>query len=277
MCGWLISYSPCSNQSRLEDGNLTGVFAGDLSVADANRRPYQLHLDAKLRGDILNGSVAAISLPAPRAGNALSYWIELQRLDADPHTHALFKGRDLTGWRVVDKYDFSRHGQVTVENDAIVLHAGKPGTAISVTDPFPRIDYEVAFEAKRMEGSDFFCGLTFPVEDDYLTLVIGGWGGGVTGISNLDDNSAVENETTGYTDFEQDRWYKIRLRVTSGHVAAWLDDEQIVNVDTQDRRLSIWWEQEPVRPFGIASWYTKAAIRRMTVKRIQNSESSSQK
>lgn len=225
----------------------------------------------------MNGSVAAISLPAPRAGNALSYWIELQRLDADPHTHALFKGRDLTGWRVVDKYDFSRHGQVTVENDAIVLHAGKPGTAISVTDPFPRIDYEVAFEAKRMEGSDFFCGLTFPVEDDYLTLVIGGWGGGVTGISNLDDNSAVENETTGYTDFEQDRWYKIRLRVTSGHVAAWLDDEQIVNVDTQDRRLSIWWEQEPVRPFGIASWYTKAAIRRMTVKRIQNSESSSQK
>ena len=95
----------------------------------------------------------------------------------------------------------------------------------------------------------------------YLSLVLGGWGGGATGISNLDNMSAIENETTGFHEFEQDRWYRIRLRVTDDKVEAWVDDEQIVGVEHTKHKLSIWWEQEPVRPFGIASWYTKSALR----------------
>ncbi len=67
------------NEPRLEHGYLRGVFAGDLNTTDANRRPYHLHLDVKLRGDTLNGSLTAISLAAPRAGNALSHWIELKK------------------------------------------------------------------------------------------------------------------------------------------------------------------------------------------------------
>ena len=38
------------------------------------------------------------------------------------------------------------------------------------------MDYELRLEAKRVEGGDFFCGLTFPVGKEYCTLILGGWG-----------------------------------------------------------------------------------------------------
>lgn len=176
-------------------------------------------------------------------------------------SHDMFDGRSLAGWTIIEKYDFERHGEIKVEDNIILLAAGTPATGIRVAGDFPRLNYEVTLEAKRIEGSDFFCGITFPVGEDYLSLVLGGWGGGTTGISNIDNMSAIENETTGFHEFEQDRWYRIRLRVTDDKVAAWVDDEQIVDVEHAKHKLSIWWEQEPVRPFGIASWYTKSALR----------------
>lgn len=185
-----------------------------------------------------------------------------------PSTVRLFNGRDLAGWSVIDKYDFARHGEITVEDDAVVLGAGTPASGIRIAGDFPRMNYEVALEAKRIEGSDFFCGITFPVGDDYLSLVLGGWGGGTTGISNLDNLSAIENATTGFQEFEQNRWYRIRLRVTDEKVETWVDDEQIVDVEHRKHKLSIWWEQEPVRPFGIASWYTKSALRNIRLTRL---------
>jgi CubicO group peptidase (beta-lactamase class C family) len=254
------------NGSRLSNGRLTGVFAGSIGTDDADRRPHQLRLDANLRDETMNGSLTSLSLPSRKPGNALSYWVELNRVDPSPKATSLFNDRDLSGWRVIDKYDFARHGDVRVEDEMIILEAGTPATGITTSRPFPRIDYEVSLETKRIEGGDFFCGMTFPVNEDYLSLILGGWGGGVTGISNLDDLPAVENETTGYQEFEDGRWYKVRLRVTKDKVEAWVDDEQIVDVELADRKLSIWWEQEPVRPFGLASWYTKAAVRKIKLK-----------
>ncbi|MEO8493450.1 MAG: DUF1080 domain-containing protein [Planctomycetota bacterium] len=185
-----------------------------------------------------------------------------------PATRSLFNGRDLSGWSVIEKYDFARHGEITVEGDAIVLGAGTPASGIRIAGDFPRMNYEVTLEAKRIEGSDFFCGLTFPVGEDHLSLVIGGWGGGTTGISNLDGMSAIENQTTGFQEFEQNRWYRIRLRVTDEKVKTWVDDDQIVDVEHRKHKLSIWWEQEPVRPFGIANWYTKSAVRNIRLTRL---------
>ncbi|MBI2479180.1 MAG: DUF1080 domain-containing protein [Planctomycetia bacterium] len=180
----------------------------------------------------------------------------------------LFDGRTLAGWDVIEKYDFERHGAITVKDEAIILEAGAPATGVRVAGDFPRLNYEVSLDAKRIEGSDFFCGITFPVGEDYLSLVLGGWGGGTTGISNLDNMSAVENTTTGYHEFEQDRWYHIRLRVTGDKIEAWIDDEQIVDFEHAKHKLSIWWEQEPVRPFGIASWYTTSALRNIRLTRL---------
>ncbi len=67
------------NQPKFESGALRGVFVGNIGTPDANRRPYHLHLDLKLRGEVLNGALCAISLPGPRAGNALSYWVEVRK------------------------------------------------------------------------------------------------------------------------------------------------------------------------------------------------------
>ena len=50
-------------------------------------------------------------------------------------------------------------------------------TGITWTNEMPRMGYEISLEAMRVEGSDFFCGLTFPVGKDYLSLIVGGWGG----------------------------------------------------------------------------------------------------
>lgn len=180
----------------------------------------------------------------------------------------MFDGKSLEGWRVIDKNDFERRGEVVVEDGAIVIGAGKPASGVAWKGPLPRVNYELRLEAKRIEGSDFFCGVTFPVGDDYLSLIVGGWGGGVTGVSNLDGMSAVENETTGYVEFKQDQWYAVRLRVTDDRVQAWVDRDRIVDIATKGRKLSIWWEQEPARPLGIVSWDTKAAIRNVRMKRL---------
>lgn len=256
------------NGSALRDGMLTGEFAGDIGTEDANRRPYHLHLRAKLRGEMLNGAVTAISVPARKAGNALSHWVELTRIDSDPEIWSLFNGHDLDEWKIANQVDFERHGKVEVVNGELILHQGKPATGIAYDGAPPRMNYEISLEAKRIDGNDFFCGLTFPVGDSYLSLILGGWGGGVTGLSNLDGASAVENETTGSQEFVQNRWYAVRLRVTPGKVQAWLDGESLVDVDIRNRKLSIWWEQEPMRPLGIASWNTTGALRNIRIKRL---------
>jgi len=67
------------DQAKFSDGVLSGIFAGDIGTEDANRRPYNLRLEVKKRGDVLNGSLIALSLPGTRVGNALTHWIEVRR------------------------------------------------------------------------------------------------------------------------------------------------------------------------------------------------------
>lgn len=205
----------------------------------------------------------------------------------------LFDGKSLAGWHVADKINFDMHGKVAVEDGAIRMAPGQPATGIvwvgdeaktsssdgkssasdakkSPTVPFPRVNYELRLEAMRTEGNDFFCGLTFPIGEEYCTLIIGGWGGGVVGLSNVDNYSAVENETTDYRDFKDNTWYRIRLRVTAGKVEVWIDDESVIDLETKGKKFSIWWEQEPMRPFGIATWYTGTAIRNVVLSSVRD-------
>ncbi|MCP4725352.1 MAG: beta-lactamase family protein [bacterium] len=59
------------------DGFLRGYFHGDLRTEDVNKLPYNLNAELKLRGDLLNGSVTAVSRPGKRTGNGLTHWAEL--------------------------------------------------------------------------------------------------------------------------------------------------------------------------------------------------------
>ncbi len=65
------------NDVVFKDGYLFGRMIGNIGTDDANRHPYNLHITMKLRGNILNGSITAITSPKDRFGNALSHWIEV--------------------------------------------------------------------------------------------------------------------------------------------------------------------------------------------------------
>jgi hypothetical protein len=176
----------------------------------------------------------------------------------------LFDGKTLLGWR---EAQFPASGKVKVEEGKIILGTGYM-TGITLTNEVPRSNYEVSLEAMRVEGGDFFCALTFPVEKDPCTLIVGGWGGSLVGLSCLDYMDASSNETTQMLKFENGRWYKIRLRVVPGKIQAWIDKEKVIDVNTTDRKISIRTECEPCLPFGIATWSTTAALRSIVLRHL---------
>jgi hypothetical protein len=139
---------------------------------------------------------------------------------------------------------------------------GDPFTGISYTNQFPKTDYEIAFDAMRVMGNDFFCGLTLPFETNYFSYIVGGWGGGVVGISSINGMDASENESTRFLSFDTGKWYRIRVRVTKERIEAWLDDKKTIDVVTKEKRISPRpGEIEKSIPFGIASWQTASALR----------------
>ena len=181
----------------------------------------------------------------------------------------LFDGRSLTGWK---KTAFGGEGEIEVKDGRIVMPNGNPLTGITFTQPFPKMDYELSLEAIRVNGSDFFCGLTFPVGDSPCSFIVGGWGGGVVGLSSIDGSDASENETTKYQEFETGRWYPVRVRVTKDKIQAWLDKKQMVDLEIKDRRISIRIEVDLSRPLGICCFATTAALRDIKVRTLTADE-----
>jgi len=177
----------------------------------------------------------------------------------------IFDGKTLTGWEITN---FGPQGPVFISDDQVVLGMGDGCTGLTWTKEFPTVDYEVTLEAKRVDGNDFFCGMTFPAGKDPCTLIVGGWGGTVVGLSSINGMDASENETSTLRQFEKERWYRIRLRVTGDTIQAWIDDEIVVDFAIGSNLLSIRPEVELSRPFGIASWRTTAAIRNIKVVNI---------
>ena len=181
---------------------------------------------------------------------------------AVPDSTYLFDGKSLNGWEITN---FGPQGPVEISGGNIYLGMGDGCTGITYKKPFPEINYEVTMEAKRVAGNDFFCGVTFPVDKSPCTLIVGGWGGTVVGLSTIDGNDASENETTRLMNFEKDRWYSIRLRVTEKDINAWIDNEIVVSLIIGGKKLSIRPEVSLSRPFGKASWNTTAALRNIRV------------
>jgi hypothetical protein len=178
---------------------------------------------------------------------------------------SLFDGRTLGQWKPTD---FGGQGQVHIKDGAIYLEMGSYATGITWAGPVVRMNYEITLEAMRVEGHDFFCGLTFPVGENPCTLILGGWGGGLCGLSSLNHFDASENETTRILSFENGKWYHVRLRVVPNRIQAWLDDESLVDVDTTDKKIDIRLEMDLCQPLGIATWVTTGAIRSIRVKKL---------
>jgi len=177
----------------------------------------------------------------------------------------LFDGKSLGMWK---KTDFGGQGKVYVKEEAIYMEMGNDMTGITWSGPLIRMDYEITLDAMRFQGSDFFCGLTFPVADKPCSLVLGGWGGDLCGLSTIDYYDAADNETTRMMSFENNKWYHVRLRVTPDKIEAWLDDEVLVNIETKDRHIDIRAEMDLSQPLGVATWQTGGAVKNITIKPV---------
>src|SRR5512133_2958760 len=138
----------------------------------------------------------------------------------------LFNGKDLRGWEITN---FGPQGSVYVSDGAIILGMGDGCTGITYKEDFPLTNYKVTLDAMRVEGTDFFCGLTFPVDKDPCTLIVGGWGGATVGLSSIDLLDASDNETTTIKQFNNKQWYNICLLVKNDTIKALIDDEIVVD------------------------------------------------
>jgi hypothetical protein len=178
---------------------------------------------------------------------------------------SLFDGKSLDGWDITN---FGTQGPIHVSPGSIIIGMGDGCSGIHLKDNFPVINYEVKLKAKKVSGNDFFCGLTFPVGESFCSLIIGGWGGPVVGLSSIDGNDAAHNETQMLKKFEHDTWYAVHLKVTETKIEAWIDNEQVVDFETTGRQLSIRPEVNLSKPFGICTWMTTAEIKDIYLKML---------
>jgi hypothetical protein len=183
----------------------------------------------------------------------------------------LFNGKNLDGWK---SSEFGGDGEITIEDGTLILDMGNDLTGVAWKEGkvLPKFNYEITLDAQRVDGSDFFCGLTFPIKDDPCSLILGGWGGTVCGLSSLNFRDASENETTTFRDFKNRQWYKIRLRVLEKKITAWVDDKEILDVDLTDLKIGIRGEVELSKPLGFCSYRTKAALKNIVLKEIEASK-----
>jgi hypothetical protein len=149
-----------------------------------------------------------------------------------------------------------------------MLEFGSPMTGVTYTGELPKSNYEVQLEAMRVDGSDFFCALTFPVKDSHCSFIVGGWGGGVIGLSSVDGRDASENETTDYMQFTSKKWYRIRVRVTDERIQAWIDDDQKVDQQLAGHTVDTRVEVDLSKPLGIACYDTRAALRDIQIRPV---------
>ena len=181
----------------------------------------------------------------------------------------LFDGKNLDNW---ERTDFAGKGEVRIdENGSMVLEMGAElsGVHWKGKTELPKINYEVTLQAKRTMGSDFFCGLTFPFKESHATLILGGWGGSLIGISSLDDFDASENDTGDAYVFEDKKWYDIRLRVTEEKLQVWLESKMVIDSDVEGRKVSMrFGEIEMSVPFGICTYATTGVIRDIKIKNL---------
>ena len=178
----------------------------------------------------------------------------------------IFDGKTLNGWKAPN---FSGQGEVTIKDGQLILGVGGDITGLNYAGEYPKMNYEIELEASRAQGSDFFCGLTLPYGDKACTFVVGGWGGALVGLSSINGEDASENETTQFTKFDQGKWYRIRVRMTPAKIDAWIDNAQVVNVETAGKKIDMRaGEIELSAPFGLATFRTEGAFRDIKLRRL---------
>lgn len=166
------------------------------------------------------------------------------------------------------KEDAKTKDSKTSKTQLIEMAMGDPLTGLRWTGPLTRDHYELRLQARRVEGFDFFVAVTFPVGEEHCSLVVGGWGGGILGISSIDGNDAANNETTQFKDFKTGQWYAFRIRVEKESVKCWIDEEEWVNVNRDNHSFDIRIEMDPCLPLGIANFQCVSEIKGVEIRKL---------
>jgi len=177
----------------------------------------------------------------------------------------LFDGKSLKNWSITD---YAGRGEVSLDgNGSVRLEFGVALTGIHwVGHELPRNNYEIRWEAKKEMGSDFFGSLTFPFLRNHATLILGGWGGALVGISCVDGFDASENETATAHRFHSNRWYACRLLVNTEHFRFWVDEEKLIDCKVKDRAITMRsGEIELSAPLGFSTYDTTGIIRNVAL------------
>lgn len=187
----------------------------------------------------------------------------------------LFNGKDLSNWTW---HDAGGSGPAEVKDQQILLQTGDSLSGIIYKDAekLSWKHYEITLEAQRLEGFDFFCGLTFPVGSvkTSASLIMGGWGGSVTGISSINGMDAAENATGHYRPYKDHQWYKIRLLVTPKILKVWIDGEEAIIADIENQKIGV--RSGPIEeyvPLSLTTFQTTAAFRNIHYKNLEKKES----
>ncbi len=232
---------------------------------------------SEIESDSLAQSQGTATSEPPRSATALDYeTIDLDSsatgsdgtTDANPAEISLFDGKELGKWQIT-QYGGEGDVFITEEGD-LEFGFGAILTGVHWSEETPRkTNYEISLEAMKLDGTDFFCALTFPVGENHASFLIGGWGGGVVGISSVDDLDASENETMQIEGFKDDVWHKVRVKVTDDKIEAWIDDKKMVDLVTTDRKISLRpGDIELSVPLGICSFQTRAKYRNIVWKNL---------
>jgi hypothetical protein len=187
--------------------------------------------------------------------------------DAKMQELTLFNGTSLDNW---SKTDYAGKGEIFIDNNqALVLEMGATLSGIHWTgDDLPVENYEISLQARRTMGSDFFCGLTFPYKDSHATLILGGWGGSLIGISSIDDFDASENETGDAYIFEEKEWYDIRLLVMETKLKVFINGETVIDADVDGKKVAMRvGEIEMSVPLGITTYGTTGEFKNIVLRK----------
>ena len=191
------------------------------------------------------------------------------QLEREQEWAPLMDGKTMNGWETA----LFSEGEPFVEDGIYVLpqppYGGlSTGLSLIKNSTIPAVNYIIYYEARRVDGNDIFGGLSFPYKNTYATLVIGGWGGSICGLSSIDGKDALDNETTTRVNFNEDQWYPVTLRVTTDSIRAVVGDVKVVDISTAGKRIHI---RRGTIGSGLTfiTYYTTGEIRNVRLKRLK--------
>lgn len=181
----------------------------------------------------------------------------------------LYDGSDLSSWELGV---YGESDEYEVREDGVVIPQTAALAGMTFRGDLPRVPYRLSVEATRLYGADFFLGVTFPVSNGHLTLVLGGWGGMVSGLSSLDGLDASRNATRTLRHFPDGDRHEVEIEVTGTDVRVLVDGEAFLATSLVDREVGLRVDVEPSHPLGVATYATSTQLHRVRALELPTGE-----